>query len=663
MPRMKYLVAALAAVLYVPLTYAADDATPDDQASRNDGVRLPDVTVTASPLAKPGDELIQPSAVLSGSELDDRRGNTVGETVNQIPGVQSSYFGAGVGRPIIRGLEGSRVQVLEGGISSLDLSGASNDHAVTIDPFLADQVEVLKGPSTLLYGPGAIGGVVNVVDGRIPESPVDGVHGRAQFGGNTVDDEKNGVVRIDAGNGEFALHGDYARHFADDYDIPGGTLLNSDVSTRSSAVGGAYTGASAFAGVSVSQFETRYGIPVGPSGEPIDPDLETVRIDMRQTRVDLKAGLLQPTPWLDRLTFRYGHNDYEHVEHAVDEVEGTLFKNEGYEARLEAVHAPLGAWRGSFGLQYGNRDFSAIGEETIVPNTKIKETGAFLVEEANYEPFKLQLGARYDNSRLNPATGDDRTFDATTLSAGATWDFAPQWHASFNLDRAERAPSEETLFVHGAHDATGSFELGDPDLEKETANQIDVSLHYHGDTVRASIGAYYNRFNDFIYLVDTGEIEDDLPVRQWAQHDAAFHGFEGEAKFKLAENGVGRFDLRIFGDTVRAKLTDGAGNLPRIAPARFGATLMWQHDVWRGSLGAVRYARQDDTARFETPTEGFTTINAHLSYDFRTGPSDWELFLDGSNLSNRTARLSTSFLKDRAPLPGRALVFGVRSFF
>ena len=665
MPRKTFLSAALATVLVAPLAHAEDAVA--DQAARNENTELPSVTVTASPLAEPGAELIQPSAVLTGPELDDRRGNTIGETVNQIPGVQSSYFGAGVGRPIIRGLEGSRVQVLEGGISSLDLSGASNDHAVTIDPFLADQVEVLKGPSTLLYGAGAIGGVVNVVDGRIPETPVDGVHGRAQLEGNTVNDEKNGVARIDAGNGEFAVHGDYVRHFADDYDIPGGgTLLNSDVSTRSSAGGVGYTGSSAFAGVSVSQFETHYGIPVGPSDEPVDPDLETVRIDMRQTRVDLKAGLLQPTSWLDRVTLRYGHNDYEHVEHAVDEAEGTLFKNKGYEARLEAVHAKFGAWRGSFGIQYGDRDFSAVGEETIVPNTAIKETGVFLVEEANYEPLKLQLGARYDNNKLAPLTGSEVTFNATSLSGGATWDFTDHWHVALNLDRAQRAPDEEALFVYGAHDATGSFEIGDPNLQKETANQIDIALHYHSDDVQASIGTYYNRFDDSIYLAETGQTdpEEGLPIRQWSQHDATFHGFEGEAKFKLAEsNEWGRFDLRAFADTVRAKLTDGAGNLPRIAPARIGATLMWKRDVWRASLGAIRYAKQDDVAPFETPTDGFTLVNAHLSYDFKAGPADWELFLDGMNLTNQEARMATSFLKDRAPLPGRAVMFGVRSFF
>lgn len=664
MNRPSLLALSIAALLSAPHVFA--DALDDANSSTapKDATPLQEVTVTASPLAQPGDELIQPTDTLSGTALDDSRGGTIGETVSQIPGVQSSYFGAGVGRPIIRGLEGSRVQVLEAGISSMDLSGASNDHAVTIDPFLADQVEVLKGPSTLLYGAGAIGGVVNVVDGRVPEKSIDGVHGRAQIGGNTVSDERDGIVRVDAGNGEFALHADYARHFADDYSIPhDGTLVNSDVSTRSTGFGVGYTGADAFAGMAVSKLENHYGIPVGPSDGPIDPDLETIRLDMRQTRVDLKAGLTQPLSWLDRVTFRFGHNDYQHLEHAIDEEAGTLFKNKGYEARVEAVHAPLGAWHGAFGLQFGERDFSAIGEETIVPNTNVKEHGFFLLEQADYAPFKLQLGGRADHRALDPDAGARTSFNALSLSGGAIWEFADHWHLALNLDRAQRAPEEEELFVHGPHDATGSFELGDPNLGRETANQVDLGLHYHSDVVQASVDVYRNRFRKFIYLAATGLDEENLPVRQWSQHDAIFRGIEAETKFRLAENASGRYELRLFGDSVRAELTDGGGDLPRIAPARFGTSLQWERDGWRASFGAIGYARQDRVAEFETKTDGYTLVNAHLSYGFTAGPAQWELFLDGSNLGNQQARAATSFLKDRAPLPGRSIVFGVRSYF
>jgi iron complex outermembrane receptor protein len=242
-------------------------------------------------------------------------------------------------------------------------------------------------------------------------------------------------------------------------------------------------------------------------------------------------------------------------------------------------------------------------------------------------------------------------------------EFADHWHLALNLDRAQRAPDEEALFVNGAHDATGSFEIGDPNLGKETANQVDVALHYHSADIQASVGAYVNQFKDFIYLVDTGQVEEGLPVRQWSQHDAQFHGFEGEVKFKVAENDYGHFDARVFADTVRAQLTDGAGNLPRIAPARLGATLMWKRDSWRASLGAIHYAKQDRTAEFETPTDGYTFVSAHLSYGFNAGPAEWEAFIDASNMTNQEGRAATSFLKDRAPLPGSSVVFGIRSFF
>lgn len=668
MPRSSLLTLAIAAALLSSSARANDEADPTAPATAADQKEktLHEVVVTASPLAQPGSELVKPSAVISGPELDDHRGSTIGETVNQIPGVQTSYFGAGVGRPIIRGMEGARVQVLEGGTSSLDLAGQSADHAVTIDPFLADQVEVLKGPSTLLYGTGAIGGVVNVVDGRVPEKAIDGVHGRVQLDGNSVDSGEGAVGRVDAGNGEFAFHADYSRHLADDYEIPGkGTLLNSDSSTRSDALGLGYTGADAFAGVAVSSLEYHYGIPVGPSRGPIDPDLEAVRIDMKQTRVDAKAGLIEPVSWLDKITFRIGHNDYQHIEHPAGETEGTLFKNNGYDARLEAVLSPIGPWRGAVGTQFGHRDFSAIGAETIVPNTSIRDTGVFVMEEADLAPFKLELGARYDKRNLDSDGFDKVDFNSTSLSAGAIWEFADSWHVALNLDRAQRAPEEEELFVHGAHDATGSFERGDAELTKETANQIELGLHYHAEDVQAMVGAYYNRFDDFIYLAATGEVDDEegLPIRQWSQHDAHFRGAESELKFKLTENDWGRFDTRLFADTVRAEFTDGAGNVPRIAPGRVGASLLWKRDTWRASLGAIHYAKQDRVGDFETPTGGYTFVDAHLSYSFSAGPAEWELFVDGKNLSDQDARNATSFLKDRAPLPGRAFLFGVRSFF
>jgi iron complex outermembrane receptor protein len=306
-----------------------------------------------------------------------------------------------------------------------------------------------------------------------------------------------------------------------------------------------------------------------------------------------------------------------------------------------------------------------IGDEAIVPPTTVKDIGVFVVEEGDLDPFKLEFGARYDRRRLDPELLEHVNFSGFSFSAGGIWEFAEHWHLALNQDRAQRAPDPEELFINGPHDATASFEIGNPGLDKETANQTDLELHYHSDAVQIRVGAYYNRFDNFIYLADTGTVDpvEGLPIRQWSQHDAHFHGFEGEAEFRLAENDAGRWDMRVFGDTVRAKLTEGLGDLPRIAPARIGASVMWNHDSWRASLGAVHYAKQDRIAEFETETDGFTLVNAHLSYEFAAGPATYEVFLDGGNLGDELARNATSQLKDRAPLPGRMLAFGIRGHF
>jgi iron complex outermembrane receptor protein len=661
----KCLLLALATLLVAGPSRAQERGDAGDATTaRSHERQLDAVTVTASPLGQAAVQVLQPNAVIAGVELEERLAATIGQTVAQEPGVQSSNFGPGVGRPIIRGLEGARVQVLEGGIGALDLSAQSNDHAVTIDPFLADQVEVLKGPATLYYGGGAIGGVVNVVDGRIPEAANEGIGGRAMLGGTTASGERAGVLRIDAGTGSLALHADYARRTTDDVELPDDAILrNSATESTSRALGASFVGASGFAGLSVSTLESRYGIPLGSSAGPLDTDLESIQLDPQQTRIDAKVGLLDPFAGVEKLTLRAGHNDYEHNELSADGP-GTKFTNLGIEARLEAVHAPVFDWQGAVGVQFVDRDFEAIGAETFVPPTAITDRGLFIVEQREFAPFKVEVGARRDLRELDVRDGPSVARGATSLSASAAWQFATGWSATLNVDRAARAPGEEELFANGAHDATGSFEVGDPQLRVEVANQVELGLAYESAAVQARAGAYRNRFDRFIYLAETGLVDPDegLPIRQWSQDDARFSGFEGEIKARLADGAWGRFDLRVFGDTVRARLRD-AGDLPRIAPARIGASLAWTRDALRASIGAVGWMRQDKVAAFEQPTSGFTLLDAHLSWALDAGPAEWELYLDGSNLTDRVAFVHTSLLKDRSPLPGRGIGFGVRAYF
>lgn len=679
MPRQTLLALALLAAL--PLhAQQAPQATPPQATPPGSDTRhqedskekhvkdLAGVVVTASALQDTADTLSKPTEVLSGARLDENRAATLGETVSSVPGVQSSNFGPGVGRPIIRGMDGPRVAILSGGLSSQDVSTVSQDHAPAIEPFLADQIEVLKGPSTLLYGSGAIGGAVNVVDGRIPDGPIDnGFSGRAETrffggdqGGNTT------MARVDSGNDRFALHADAVYRHAPDYTTPDGRQYNSFIDTRSGALGGSLLGDWGYVGLSASRFNDEYGNP----GEPGNPVLgeRGVYLKMHQDRYEAKGALNDLWGAGNGLRFSFAHTGYEHTEFEGD-TPGTRFRKNANEGRVEATFGSRDGWQGALGTQLSASTFLAIGEEAFVPQTSTRAYGVFGVARRSWDGFQLDLGARVDNVKSSPVDAASRDFRPLSLSLAGGWKLSDAWKLTLNLDRAERAPVEEELFSDGPHIATLAYEIGNAGLRKEAANQLELGLQYQADWVEAKVSAYYNRFDNFIYLADTGntwywaEGDQELPVRQWTQANARFRGLEGEASFHLARNDSGDWDLRVFGDTVRATLANGSGNLPRIAPARLGAQLRWQHEGWRAALGATRTSRQNDVAVNETPTAGYTLVDAHLSRHFDSGNISWELFADGSNLTNQVARVHTSFLKDQVMLPGRSVGFGVRVFF
>lgn len=662
LPRLSPLFLALAACVSAS-AFAATPTSAEDP-HHDAPVELDQVVVTSHSLRSSAEDMVQPVEVLTGEKLDEARGTTLGETVGKLPGVQSSNFGQGVGRPIIRGLDNARVATLTGGMSSADVSTVSQDHNVSIEPFLADQIEVLKGPATLLYGSGAIGGVVNVVDGRVAETPMtETVRGRAEARYDTVNDGWTGMARADAmgANGALVIHADGVYRNQKDYDTPLGSQANSFVETRTGALGASLVGDAGFFGMSASRFEDEYGNPGEPgnaeAGEP------AVRIDMKQSRVEAKAGINQPFGIFSGLRASVAHSNYEHTELEGGET-GTRFFNDGTEGRLELTHKAWGPWFGAFGVQFGDRTFEAIGEEAFVPRTQSNEYGVFVTEQGKWDKFQLDLGARTDRIERTPDGFDKRTFSPLSLSAGAMWRFNDVWRITANLDRAERAPVEEELFADGPHAATASFEVGNPDLDKERATQAEVGVHYHGARFEAKLSAYQTRFDGFIYLVDTGLLDDEegLPIRQWSQADATFRGFEGEGTFHLLDNESGQLDARIYGDTVRATLDEG-GNLPRIAPSRLGAELRWTGNSWRASVGGVRYDEQDKVAVGETPTDGYTLVDAHVAYHFDHGDTGWEVFLDGTNLTDQEAHVHTSFLKDSVVLPGRGVAFGIRTFF
>ncbi|MCD9087633.1 TonB-dependent receptor [Stenotrophomonas sp. SY1] len=721
----RLLAVALSAAL-PGLALAADDNDASGQSHHL--TELSTVKVTASPLQGPAESLARPVDVLAGERLDEQKAGTLGDTVGKLPGVQSTFFGPGVGRPIIRGQEGPRVQVLSNGVGNMDASTVSADHATSIEPFLADQIEVLKGPATLLFGSGAIGGAVNVVDGRIAsEIPDRPLSGRAELRGNSVNEERSGMFRLDGVSGNWVLHVDGLVRNGDDYRIPGyavidgledhdghdhdpadgdeprrGRLDNSSIRTRAGGLGATWLGEGGYFGVSAGTYRTNYGIPNGAHVHADDHghddhdhdhdhgeegEEHDVRIDMVQNRFDMKAGIYNPTSFLKNINLRAGYTDYEHTELEAG-TPSTRFTNRGIEGRLEAVQQQIGGWDGAFGLQVSNGDFGAKGEEAFVPDTGTQSVGLFVLQEKQFGPFKLELGGRHDQVKLDPADSNPRRkFDATNLSAAGIWKVNEAVDLRFGIDSSERAPTNEELYAAGAHIATRSLEIGDANLKTERGQRVELGIHTHSDRLDFTASIYQTKFKDFIYLADTGVVE-SLPVRLWTQQDATFKGAEAEATVHLFEGNAGDWDLRVFGDYVKAEL-DGSGTrtvalavphgdhnhnytvdlansgyLPRIAPTRVGADLRWSRDGWRASLGAVRYGSQKDVAQNEEPSPGYTLVDAHFAYRWdRNGSNSYEVFLDGNNLTNREARPHTSLLRDYSPLPGRGVAFGIRAWF
>ena len=655
---------------------------------------LESVEVKATPLPDTAENLALPVEVLAGERLDAAKASSLGETVNKLPGVQSSYFGPGVGRPIVRGMDGARVQVLSDGLGSGDVSTVSADHAVTIEPFLADQIEVLKGPATLLYGSGAIGGAVNVIDGRIPEEqPIDPLQGRAELRAGSVNDARSGMARLDGGAGDFAFHFDALHRETGDIAIPGfaesashlaeegetpdpsdaGTLANSALRTDSAALGVSWIGSRGFLGAGHSLYSTSYGVPGHEHHEEHEEQEEHaehgggegVRVVMDQRRSEVRGGVDGLGPF-QTLRVKLARTAYTHTELEGGAV-GTVFDNDSSEGRVELVHQPLAGFEGALGLQWSQRDFVAIGAEAFVPGSQSRDIGAFWIGNRKFGPLGLQLGLRHDRNRIDVddagAIGPDREFDTTSGSLSVEWEASDDLHVALGLDRAQRSPTAEELYSNGVHVATGSVEQGDAGLEAETANRIELGAHWHVGPATLRAAVYRVAYDDFIYLARTDAMQEGMPVQQWRQANARFTGGEAELDWALADNASGRWDLRVFGDVVRAELVDG-GNLPRIAPARLGSELRWERDALRASLGAVRYMEQDRVAAFESPTPGYTLVDAHFAWhaDTRAGNA-WELFVDGRNLLDTEARPHTSFLKDVAPLPGRGVELGVRAYF
>jgi len=638
---------------------------------------LEPVLVTGNPLRGSGSTA--PVSALYGTDLVLGRGANLGDTLAGLPGVAASSFGPNASRPVIRGLDGDRIRILNNAGATLDASGLSYDHAVPLDPLAVERIEVLRGPAALLYGGGAIGGVVNVIDNRIPDEAIDGPRGAIELRGGGAARERGASVLLEGGGAGLAVHADaFRRHTGDlrvpgfDRPVEGGRERREQVANSASEAEGGALGASLLwdrghLGAAVDSYRNDYGIVVE----------DGVTIRMRRDKLALAGEQRQPDGWLRVLRGRLQFTDYEHREMEGSEV-GTTFRNRGRDARLEAEHAPLGALRGVVGLQAEDADFEALGEEAFVPGSRTRQLALFAHEElASADGLsRLSFGGRVERSRVeadaDPRFGAarDRRFLAASAALGGELGLGDGWRASTQLAWTERAPTNYELYADGLHLATAAYERGDAAMRKERGSNLDAALEWRDGPQRLRAGVFASRFANYIALLPTGEpdVEDDgelFPVYAFRGVKARFWGIELEGARRLLDGPSGTLDVEAQLDLVRARNRDSGEPLPRIAPVRTKLGAAWTRAGWTLAVDVVHAAAQRRVPTDDLRTDSYTLVNLRLAKRFALGGSEALAFLRLDNLGDELAYNAASIatVRELAPLPGRSLLAGVRLSF
>jgi iron complex outermembrane receptor protein len=648
--------------------------------------------------------ILSPSKVLSGDELQDKLSGTLGATLANELGVSATGYGSGSSRPVIRGLDGARVQILQNGLSVGDVSSISPDHAVANPLQNAHQIEILRGAAALLYGSGSSGGLVNVVNDRIVTSMPDAVSGALNTSYETVNQGKTANVELDAPAGPLALHFDSAISNSNNYRIPGfaeqggpntnwsinpgnpvnvpysGKLPFSYSNQNSLGLGASYLRSDGYTGISLERMNHNYGIPTSEGGY----------IQQSQNRYDLAHLVNDPFDDFSYVKISAANSNYQHTEFTNNGVASTQWNNTSSEARIELAHKALLGSKGIIGAQVTGATLNATDLSTnsyaIVPQTKSNSTALFLIEEGRYGPLKTSLGARYNYASQNPNSGtqfpssssqqfvptsyspptvQNRQFNLMSYSAGGLLDVARGYGLGLAYTVSQRAPSAQELYSYGPHDSTATFDVGNSNLGTETSHNVELTFQKTLGLLKSKASVYRNQFNNYIYGFYTGaysQANSNFSVVQSSQANASIRGAEGELTYNWNETGVGG---RIFGDISQGSFNAG-GNLPLQPAPRLGSELAYQHNGWLTSATYIYSYQQNRLANWDIgPTPSYNLVNANLSYTERIGKVNWTGYLVLKNLLNEEIRYATTPMSVRlyAPQPGRSLMMGVRAAF
>lgn len=635
-------------------------------------------------------------AVLGGEDLVQQARATIGDTLAKLPGVSSTSFGPGASRPVLRGLQGERTRLLIDGIQSLDVSNTSPDHAVAINPLLADRIEILRGPSALLYASGAVGGVVNTAGGRIPRNaPADGFSALLASGYSSASDEFTGGGKANFAAGPLVFHLDGHYLNASTLDIGGfvlaepvreaalaspdpaiqalaalrGRLPNSSAETWDVGGGATFIVGPAHFGVSVAYATSFYGLPTRFSLDP-GAVVPNTLIDLNQTRVDLRGEVPVDNPWIERIRLRFGWADYAHDE-VLDTGElVSTFLNQAFEARAEVVGVERGIWRATTGIQLYFRDFSVRSDAPLLPATDTTQIATFSHHEFDLAPLKLELGWRYETtdieSQPDPILGNpdiDRDFTSVSGTIAASYALARNWNLSANGFYSERAPVVEELFTQGVDPGTQGVLLGNPALGEETSWGVEAVVRGFGARWSIEASAYYTRFPDYIFASQTSDVVDGLPVFQFVADRDEYYGFEIQGKADVATLGAWTIGVDALADYIRATLLGGGGPVPRIPPLRILGGMTARSETLDGRIELEWTSEQDRVSEFETPTADFFILSASANWKPLGSDHGLTLGVQANNILDATARRHASFLKDFAPIAGADIRVNARWSF
>jgi iron complex outermembrane receptor protein len=614
-------------------------------------------SLTVSPTSRDTFESYQPATVLGGEDLDQHLAPTLGETLGTQVGVNVRAFGPGPSRPVIRGLDGDRVLVLENGARTGDLSSQSADHGVNLDPASATKIEVVRGPATLLYGSNALGGVVNIVSDDIPTKPVKGTKGALTLQGGTANDEAAGAGNITGGTGPWAFRVAGSADRTGNVDTPDGAIPNSQSRLKSGGGSAGYATDDGYAGVSYQYVDSRYGIPfVEEGGTTLHP---------RRHRADFRAERRRLGGFIEGVKVLGGYRNYTHDEIEASGDIATTFHNEFEEGEILLNHKALGRLKGTFGGWATHRDYSAEGEEALAPPTTQRTLAGFLYEELTFNRVSIQFGGRVDQTHFSPNGAVverpelvDRDFTNYSGSVGLVGRLRDDLTLAVSAARAARNPSLEELYNFGPHVGNFAFEIGNPDLVSERGFGFDVSLRYRSKRFAGEATYFRNRIDNFIFAFPTGEVEDDLAVVNFRSANSLLQGFEVHADIGLTDS----LWLEVGGDGVHGELRNTGDPLPRMPPYRGWVGLRYESHGFHVE-GEVRgAAKQDRIYGAETPTDGYAVVNAHGSYTVTTGRTAHTVTLRLGNAGNTLYRNHLSFIKDQAPEMGRTvkLVYALR---